>query len=227
LLELLLGTKHEEKEPKGEVIHIYGEAGSGKTLLAIYLAYTFCSLKKQVVLIDTEGKILGHKIKQLIPPKKYSLINQFLKIFTIDDFTAQQELIQNIERFLINKEVSLIMIDTITNLYRQKKFDEQKRRKLSNRLAFQVAHLRKIAYEKNIIIVLFNQVTMKQALKNQEEAFIEEEVSPVAQAIMNYWVDKEIFIKSLGWGEFIARKARKTSEKIKFKINEHGKILTE
>jgi len=225
LEKLLFGEKVDLKQPSPNLIHIYGEAGSGKTTLAIQLACNICSHKMKVVLIDTEGKISGSKIKGIVQQSEFPTINKNLKLYNPNNFQKQYELIRNLEYYLQNQQIGLLIVDTITNLYRQEKNSEQDEKINYRKLAYQVALLRKISYDKKIPIILFNQATM---IKKEDSDFFSnlrrEKVNPVAKAIMDYWVDREIILISHGFGKFEARKPGEYEGRVKFGINSEGII---
>jgi len=226
LEKLLFGEKVNLEQPSPNLIHIYGEAGSGKTTLAIQLACNVCSNQKKVVLIDTEGKVSGSKIKGIIQPLEFSLINKNLKLYNPNSFQKQYELIRNLEFYLLKQQhIGLIIIDTITNLYRQERNNEQDEKINYRKLAYQVALLRKISYDKKIPIIIFNQATMVK--KEDSDSFSNlrlERVNPVAKAIMSYWADREIILISHGFGKFEAREPGEYKGRVKFGINSEGII---
>ncbi|MBN1330223.1 MAG: AAA family ATPase [Candidatus Heimdallarchaeota archaeon] len=225
LEKLLFGEKVNLEQLKPNLIHIYGEAGAGKTTLAIQLACNVCSNNMKVVLIDTEGKVSGSKIKGIVQQSEFPIINKNLKLYYLSSFQKQYELIRNLEFYLQNQQIGLIIIDTITNLYRQERNTEYDEKINYRKLAYQVALLRKISFDKKIPIILFNQATMVK--KEESDSFSNlqhEKVNPVAKAIMDYWIDREIILISHGFGKFEARKPGEYVGRVKFGINSEGII---
>ena len=51
-----------------------------------------------------------------------------------------------------------------------------------------------------------------------------EKVNPVAKAIMEYWVDREIILISHGWGKFEGRIPNEFEGRVKFGIDTNGII---
>ena len=91
------------------------------------------------------------------------------------------------------------------------------------KLAFQVALLRKISNNYEIPIILFNQATMSKADESDISANLKrEKVNPVARAIMAYWTDREIILISHGWGRHEARVPREFEGRVKFRIDTNG-----
>ncbi len=223
LEELIFGEKLSPDKAVSKLIHIFGEAGSGKTTLALQLTCGIGLLGKKVIFIDTEGKVTGTKIKAIAKEKAFSKINQKLKLYVPKNFQEQHSLISNLEYFLLNQEVGLIVIDTITNLYRQEENFGKHRKNIFEKLAFQVALLRKISREKKVPIILINQATMTKIEDSEGlKGLKRERVSPVAKSIMGYWADREIILISHGWGNFEGRIPNEFEGRVKFGIDTKG-----
>jgi DNA repair protein RadB len=224
LEELLFGEKIDAKTNLGKVIHVYGEAGTGKTTLALQIARGFCQQNRKVIFIDTEGKVTGSKMQGIFGEKLLKKVNPLLKLFIPTSFDEQQELIQKLEFFILNQEIGTIIVDTITNLYRQESDLLKEDKRIFKQLAFQVALLQKIARNKGFPIILFNQSTMPKI--EEEEDFLtnlkRERVNPVAKSIMNYWSDREVILLSHGYGKFEARIPTEFEGRVKFNINSEG-----
>lgn len=223
LEKLLFNEVLDFNKPISDLIHIFGEAGTGKTTLALQIACKFCAKGKKVVFIDTEGKVSAIRIKEIIQNTDFTKINKMLKLYTPSDFSKQHELIINMEYYLHNQKIDLLIIDTITNLYRQELKFNIKNKKNYERLAFQVALLKKIASEKSFLVVLFNQASMRKLKDENVLAPLKQErVSPVANAIMNYWTSREIILVAEGWGKYEARIPCEFEGSVKFGIDNSG-----
>jgi len=226
LEELLFGEKIKLGKLPGKVIHIFGEAGAGKTTLAIQLAVNFCSKNMKVVLIDTEGKITGNRIQQYFQGENFTKINALLKLYQPKSFQEQFWLVNKLEFFLQRQTIGLLIIDTISNFYRQEATSQLKEKKSFKKLAFQVALLREIAHRKNFPVILFNQATMIRKKATEEEEFLAklngERIRPVAKAILQYWSDREIILISHGFGKFEARVPTEIKGRVKFEITSKG-----
>ena len=223
LEELVFGQLVDFQHPLSGLIHIFGEAGSGKTTLALQLAIGFCINGKKVVFIDTEGKVTGSKIKDLANNQKFSRINDLLKLHMPSSFKDQHSFICSLEHLLKNQEIGLLIIDTITNLYRQEMSFGKNNKGNYEKLAFQVALLRKISNNYKIPIILFNQATMSKVDESDITTNLKrEKVNPVARAIMEYWANREIILISHGWGSYEARIPREFEGRVKFRIDTNG-----
>jgi len=92
---LIFGQKY-SSDYKGNLIHIFGEAGTGKTTMALQIAIAICLQGKKVVIIDTEGKISGEKIQAIAGKDKLTQVNKNLKLYCPAKFDNQHELIERL-----------------------------------------------------------------------------------------------------------------------------------
>lgn len=224
LEELIFGEKIDSKLAKSKVVHIYGQAGSGKTTVAIQLAIGFSLKNEKVIYIDTEGKVSGEKIRNIASEGNFDKVNKNIKLYFPNDFDKQHDLIQKLEFYIANQNIGAIIIDTMTNLYRQAMLFRKDSKILYEKLAYEIAFLRKLSRDKNISIILINQATMPKAIKNEDESlsYNYERINPAAKAIMSYWADREIILVGYGWGNFEARIPGKFERRVKFTINSKG-----
>jgi len=139
---------------KDIVTTIYGPAGSGKTLFCL-----LCALKaakdKKVIYIDTEGGFSISRLSQIDPNFKDLLDNIIVSKPT--HFEEQKRVITRLKEKIEQRDVGLIIVDTISMLYRVilSKDDMY----LTNReLASQFFSLNEIARMHSIPVLVTNQV---------------------------------------------------------------------
>ncbi len=220
---LIFGQKY-TNDYKGNLIHIFGEAGTGKTTMALQIAIAVCLQGKKVVIIDTEGKISGEKIQAIAGAENLTRVNKFLKLYCPQKFDEQHDLIERFDFYLKNQEIGLIIIDTITNLYRQVLMFKKNNKSDFEKLAYQIAFLRRLSRERNIPILIFNQATMIKPSEKDPLILKRERVNPVAKAIMGYWSDREIIFIKRGGGKFEARIPSEFEGRVLFEITDNGII---
>ena len=221
-LETLIFGQKFSSEYKGNLIHIFGEAGTGKTTMALQIAIAVCLRGKKVIIIDTEGKIGGEKIQAIAGTDNLTQVNKSLKLYCPQKFDEQHDLIERLDFYLKNQEIGLIVIDTITNLYRQEMLFKKSNKSAFEKLAYQIAFLRRLSRERNIPILIFNQATMLKPSEKDPLILKRERVNPVAKAIMSYWSDREIIFIKQGWGKFEARIPSEFEGRVLFEISNKG-----
>ena len=133
---------------------IYGPSGSGKTNIAILIALNN-SKDKKVIFIDTEGGFSIERSKQLFSDYEKRIEN--LIISKPNSFFEQSEIFNNLEEISNKNDVGLIIVDSISMLYRLEK-GEREAYDVNKELARQLSILRKISHDKKIPILLTNQV---------------------------------------------------------------------
>jgi len=189
----------------------YGPAGSGKTNLCLIAAAEQAALGKKVVFIDTEGGFSVERLKQLA-----SL--DVLKNIVIIKATSFYEQKMAFDKLLevINKNVSLIVVDSLVMQYRlelgqassDKNYD--KVHILNRMLAKQLRILSEIARKKNVAVLCTDQVygqflTEEELLAGKEKSF-----NMVGGDIIKYWAKCIIKLENLQHG----RKKAKSEEGI-------------
>ncbi|MFH1450385.1 MAG: DNA repair and recombination protein RadB [archaeon] len=160
--------------PVGFVTNIYGPPGSGKTNLCLAAAARM-NKKDKVLFIDTEGGFSPERLKQVCGgalPK-----NVFVK--QINDFDEQGRVVRGLCKILDDK-FKLVIIDSAVSLYRLRvENDRKKVLEIARELGRELAHLSKIAREKQVAVVISNQVYSSFNGK--------EEIVPVGGDTLMYW----------------------------------------
>ncbi|MBI4144978.1 DNA repair and recombination protein RadB [Candidatus Woesearchaeota archaeon] len=134
---------------------IYGPAGSGKTNLALIAAVTATLRGKKVIYMDTEGGFSVERLKQLCKDHAHVLENVlFLRPTT---FQEQVEAFTRL-RSLVTAKIGLIVVDSISMLYRLELGSSEEAYDVNRALGKQLAALTEIARKKSIPVILTNQV---------------------------------------------------------------------
>ncbi len=142
---------------KNVVTTIYGPSGSGKTNLCLLAAVKVAETGKKVIIIDTEGGIAVERIKQLSDKWQY-VLDQII-FFQPLNFKEQQEIFEGLKE-LINKDIDigLIVVDSISMLYRLELGKSEGVFETNSSLARQIASLVEISRSKSIPVLMTNQV---------------------------------------------------------------------
>lgn len=152
VIEMLLGGGYETDI----VTTIYGPAGSGKTNLVLLAAVNMSKQGKKVIYIDTEGGFSIARLKQLTSNSKKVLSNiLFLKP---TKFSEQKKAFEKLKGVVNNKDIGLVVVDTIAMLYRLELGKKEDVYEVNRELGKQIAYLTEIARKKNIPVIITNQV---------------------------------------------------------------------
>jgi len=140
---------------------IYGGPGTGKTNFCILAAVSQARKGNKVIFMDTEGGFSTERVRQ-IAPDNYENVLKNIFLLKPTNFNEQKK---DFEKLLehLDKEVSLIIVDGMTILYRldfagAREKDEGEARKVSSELARQLRILSEIARKKDIPVIVTNQV---------------------------------------------------------------------
>lgn len=142
---------------------IYGPAGSGKTNLLLLAAIETTKKEKKAVYIDTEGGFSITRLKQIV--KNPDKILKNIVFFKPTTFEEQKKAVNKLKE-LANDKIGLIIIDTISMLYRLERSGEGIK-EINRDLGAQVCSLTEIARKKKIPILLANQVYSSFEEKNK------------------------------------------------------------
>jgi DNA repair protein RadB len=180
----------------------YGPAGCGKTNLCLIAAAEQAALGKKVVFIDTEGGFSVERLKQLVEDEK---ILKNIVMIKATSFYEQKMAFDKLES-LINKNVSLIVVDSLVMLYRlelgqassEKNFD--KVHIINRMLAKQLRILSGIARTKNVAVLCTDQVygeflTEEEIMQGKQKSF-----NMVGGDIIKYWAKCILKLENLQHG---------------------------
>ncbi|HLC96588.1 MAG TPA: DNA repair and recombination protein RadB [Candidatus Nanoarchaeia archaeon] len=133
---------------------IYGPAGSGKTLFCLLCSIGIAATKK-VIYVDTEGGFSTERLSQLTP--QFKKIMERIIFYRPTSFEEQQEAFEKLRK-VVDDKVGLIVIDTISMLYRLELGKSDDIYEINRALGQQLAYLKEIARKKKIPILVTNQV---------------------------------------------------------------------
>jgi len=133
---------------------VYGPAASGKTLFCLLCSIGIAKSKK-VIYVDTEGGFSLERLKQLTPGYKKILDN--IIFFRPVSFEEQRKSFEKLKD-VVDDKVGLVVIDTISMLYRLELGKSDKVYDINRELGQQIAYLNEISRKKNIPVLITNQV---------------------------------------------------------------------
>ncbi|MBI2133323.1 DNA repair and recombination protein RadB [Candidatus Woesearchaeota archaeon] len=138
---------------KDVITTIFGPAGAGKSTACLMASVYAASLGKKVIYIDTEGGFSATRLGQLAGDA--DRVIKSILFLRPTDFAGQRKCIGQL-RHVVNHKIGLIIVDTITNLYRCERTDDNSA--LNRDLGKQVSYLLEISRTRSIPVILTNQV---------------------------------------------------------------------
>ncbi len=164
--------------PAGEITVVYGEAGTGKTTLAIQTAIEAARRGSKVLFIDADHSFTHQRFVQLAGEDLPGVSEQIL-LFYPETFSAQMALIESIENYL-TPSTRLLIVDTITSLYRVSLGSSEHTFMLNRELNRQLAYLSEVALHRKIMVFLTSQV-------HARLDFPFGRIEPVARRTLAHW----------------------------------------
>lgn len=171
----------------GEVVVVYGEAGTGKTTLAIQTAIEAARLGSKVLYVDTDRSFTHQRFSQLAGEDSEATSERILLFFPAT-FSAQTSLVESIENYL-TASTRLVVVDTITSLYRVSLGSAQRTFILNRELNRQLAYLSEVAVRHKLVVLLTSQV-------HARLDFPFGRIEPVARRTLAHWPRTIIRLKN-------------------------------
>jgi len=166
---------------------IYGEAETGKTTLAMQCAVNCARQGYKILFIDCDGTFSARRLSE-IASEKFEEIVELIIVMRPNDFHEQTVVMDQLADY-VAKNFGLVVVDTITSLYRAEVAESpEKTFELNRGLNRQVALLAQIAKTKKIAVLITSQV---RSTFNETHVNIE----PVATRVLKFWAETIIVMK--------------------------------
>lgn len=166
---------------------VYGEAKTGKTSLAIQCAVNTTRLGCKAIFIDSDGTFSPRRLAQ-IASHDLNAVAPNITLVQPTTFQEQALAIDRLDEYL-TPNVGLVVVDTVTSLYRVEiSQPKEKTFKLNRELGRQLACLAQIAKTRKVGMLITSQV---------RNVFLEGYVSiePVATRVLRFWSDTVLNLK--------------------------------
>jgi len=134
---------------------IYGPAGSGKTNICLLTSIKLALENKKIIYIDTDSSFSVERLKQLT--KDYEKVLEKIVFLKPTSFEEQKKSFDKL-RELSEDQIGLIIIDSISMLYRLELGKTEDVYDVNKELGLQISYLNEIARKKNIPVLITNQV---------------------------------------------------------------------
>lgn len=163
----------------GTITHVYGEAASGKTTMGLQFAGSVCRIGARVMYVNSESSSPIERLEQ-VTGKKFREIEDMVRILAPKGFTEQGALVDDLELYA-KEGTKLIVIDTLTRLYRTVLENKNATYAAHRELNRQTGFLKGLAKQRDMAVLILNQV---RGVLDDPDAF-----EPVAKNILDYWAD--------------------------------------
>ena len=164
--------------PLRQISLLYGEASTGKTILSMQCALEMARKDFRVFYVDADQSFSVHRLERLIGGPEQA---EKIVLFRPEDFRDQVEIVENLENVL-TKTPALVVVDSITGLYRADSGGSEKIFARNRELNRQLAHLNSLAARFTLWVLLTGQV-------HSTPAGAEWLVEPVATRTLKHWSD--------------------------------------
>ena len=192
--------------PLESVSLVYGEAETGKTTLAIQCAINCARQGYKTLFVDCDGTFYARRLSQ-IAIGDFKDIAELIILMKPDNFGEQAIVIDRLTDYM-TKSFGLVVIDTITSLYRAEIAERpEKTFELNRELNRQMACLAQIARTQKIAVLITSQV---RSVFNETYVSIE----PVATRVLKFWADTIIDMKPTENPQIIKAILEKSSKKV-------------
>ena len=175
--------------PAEGVSLVYGEAETGKTSLAVQCAVNCARRDIKSLFIDTDGTFSYERLSQ-IAEYDYKKISPLMIIMRPTTFQEQARTIDQLEKVITNK-IGLIVVDTVTSLYRVELDDPKETYAANRELNRQLAVLTQIVKTCGVAALIVSQVRSVPLGETIE-------MKPVATRVLNYWSEVVLDMKQTG-----------------------------
>jgi len=203
---------------EGNITLVYGEAETGKTTLAIQCAVNCARMGYKTIFIDCDGTFFPRRMAQIAADDFGDLASQII-LMKPENFEQQTFVIDRLNDY-ISKKVGLVVIDTVTGLYREKLEGMKETFVLNRELNRQMACLAQITKTLKVASLIVSQV--------RSVVFEEQEmVQPVATRVLKFWADTIISLKPTAQPNIVKATvktniAKKPAKTVFLKIGEKG-----
>jgi RecA/RadA recombinase len=166
---------------------IYGEPETGKTTLAMQCAVNCAMQGYKTLFMDCDNTFSAKRLSH-VAAGKFEEIAELIILVKPNDFREQTVVVDHLAEYTA-KNFGLVVIDTVTSLYRVNVAEaSQKTFGLNRELNRQMAILAQTAKTQKIPIVVTSQV---RSVFNETNV----SVAPVATRVLKFWADTIIAMK--------------------------------
>ncbi len=175
---------------KGIITMFVGPPGSGKTNFVLLCACSQVRKGKRVLFIDTEGGFSIDRVRQILG-EDYKHFLENIILFEPRSFSEQKESFKQLLNHFKKESIDLVVVDSIAMLYRLKiggvDVSKEEASLVNKEVASQMRSLSQIARDKDIPILITNQVYNEFLSLEELKKGIKKEVRFVGGDLFKYW----------------------------------------
>jgi RecA/RadA recombinase len=143
--------------PTGIITHIYGEAATGKTTLAMQVGGHLSKEGYQTLYIDCDNRFSFKRFSQLFPDEGYL---ERLTLIVPKSLDEQSEIISVLDAYVSNR-TRLIVVDTIASQYRKYLSPETWFSRYRDVVEKQLPEMLGLCRRRNLAVLVLNQVVSR------------------------------------------------------------------
>ncbi len=162
--------------PLHQINFVYGEASTGKTVLAMQCAVETAVREFKVFYIDSDGSFTPHRLESLMVREE---VARRIVVFRPDDFRDQVRITETLETVL-TKAPAFLVADSITGLYRAALRRPKEAFAYNRELNRELAYLADLAKRFRLGTLLTGEV-------HSQPGFGDWSVEPVATRTLQHW----------------------------------------
>jgi len=176
---------------KDVITMIYGPAGSGKTNFCMMAAASQAKKGNKVIFVDTEGGFSIERLKQLCGEETEKALKNILLLKPTNFEEQDESLTRLLKEIKTDSNIGLIVIDGMTMLYRLELAEAKEENKsiqaINSKLARHMRILASISRNRNIPIIVTNQVYSEFLSDEELKSGKEKKLRLVGGDITGYW----------------------------------------
>jgi len=162
--------------PCGAVSLVYGEAATGKTTLSLTAALNHLREHRaaKTIYIDSDNKLNTGRLTQIAEPRGKELLRR-LHLHTPLSFREQEATLEQIPAL---DPMDLVVLDSVTGLYRSETVDKEMTYRVNKELNRQLGYISEMAVRSGAAFLLTGQV---------RSVMDTSQIEPVAPRLLSYW----------------------------------------
>jgi len=173
--------------PTGYLSLAYGEASTGKTTLSLQCAVAASRRSLKTLYVDSDQSFSHQRLLQIIGSGNTDVCDNII-VFLPQSFLEQSKIVESLENY-ITERVGLVVIDTMTSLYRTALGGSAVTFALNRELNRQLAYLVELSSRHNLTSIITGQVRSR-------VDDVGWKVEPVARRTLFHWPKTILWLKS-------------------------------